>query len=103
MVTRGLSCVSQEEMAVILECQPDETTVPVDVFTHFSNIYNDASKGNGGAPRSKSFSSNNPLVGCGSQACWAAVTICTFSFSVSISAICQGASVRVSHVACVHA
>lgn len=43
--TFGMSCVGQDEIVIILECLPDEATVPKDVFKHLNTLYQDASRG----------------------------------------------------------
>ncbi|KAJ9579080.1 hypothetical protein L9F63_024811, partial [Diploptera punctata] len=42
--TSGMNCVGQDELVVILECLPDEPTIPKDIFKHINNIYQDASR-----------------------------------------------------------
>ncbi|PNF19407.1 Zinc finger FYVE domain-containing protein 9 [Cryptotermes secundus] len=44
--TSGMSCVGQDEIVIILECLPDEATVPKDIFRHLNTLYQDASRGN---------------------------------------------------------
>lgn len=44
--TCGMSCVGQDEIVIILECLPDESTVPKDIFRHLNTLYQDASRGN---------------------------------------------------------
>lgn len=44
-VTRGMGSVGQDEMVILLELLLDEKSVPYDIFYHFIDIYNDASKG----------------------------------------------------------
>ncbi|XP_063229929.1 zinc finger FYVE domain-containing protein 9 [Bacillus rossius redtenbacheri] len=43
--TLGLRCVGQDEVLVILECQPGEAAVPRDVFLHLNGLYQEASRG----------------------------------------------------------
>jgi len=40
-----MSCVGQDEIVIILECLPDESTVPKDIFRHLNTLYQDASRG----------------------------------------------------------
>jgi MAD (mothers against decapentaplegic) interacting protein len=40
-----MSCVGQDEIVIILECLPDEATVPKDIFKHLNTLYQDASRG----------------------------------------------------------
>jgi hypothetical protein len=40
-----MSCVGQDEIVIILECLPDEATVPKDIFRHLNTLYQDASRG----------------------------------------------------------
>ncbi|PSN56198.1 hypothetical protein C0J52_01424 [Blattella germanica] len=44
--TSGMSCVGQDEIMIILECLPDETCIPKDIFRHLNTLYQDASRGN---------------------------------------------------------
>ncbi|XP_052257346.1 uncharacterized protein LOC127862314 isoform X2 [Dreissena polymorpha] len=44
--TRGMSSVGQEEIAIILECNPEEHSPPLDIFKHLNNVFEEASKGN---------------------------------------------------------
>jgi MAD (mothers against decapentaplegic) interacting protein len=43
--TSGMNCVGQDEIVIILECLPDEATVPKDIFVHLNTLYQDASRG----------------------------------------------------------
>lgn len=43
--TIGMSSVGQDEIVIILECLPDETTIPRDIFSHLNTVYKEASKG----------------------------------------------------------
>lgn len=43
--SKGLCTVGQSEVVIVLECLPDENTVPLDVFRHFQLLYEQASKG----------------------------------------------------------
>ena len=40
-----MTTVGQEEIVIVLETLPDETTIPRDIFTHLNTVYQDASKG----------------------------------------------------------
>ena len=37
--------VGQEEIVIVLECVPDEKTVPRDIFTHLHAVYEEAGNG----------------------------------------------------------
>ncbi len=39
--------MGQEEIVIVLECLPDEKTIPRDIFCHFLSVYEEASKGIG--------------------------------------------------------
>ncbi|KAK9500747.1 hypothetical protein O3M35_001948 [Rhynocoris fuscipes] len=43
--SEGLACVGQDEIAIILECLPDELLPPQDLFNLINVLYQDASKG----------------------------------------------------------
>lgn len=43
--TEGLITVGQDEVVYLLECLPEETSVPKDLFYHINSIYADALKG----------------------------------------------------------
>ena len=43
--TKGMCTVAQDEIVIILQCLPDEKTVPRDIFVHLLNVYDNASKG----------------------------------------------------------
>lgn len=43
--TKGLCTVGQDEIVILLECLPDEKTVPVDILRHLHVIYEMASHG----------------------------------------------------------
>ena len=43
--TKGLCTVGQDEVVVLLECLPDETVPPPDVFHHIAMLYEQASQG----------------------------------------------------------
>lgn len=44
--TKGMCTVGQDEIVIVLECFPDEKTIPKDVFWHFHTVYEEAYKGN---------------------------------------------------------
>ncbi|XP_781105.3 uncharacterized protein LOC575625 isoform X1 [Strongylocentrotus purpuratus] len=44
--TKGLSTVGQDEVVIVLECLPDEKTIPRDIFCHLYSLYEDAKRGN---------------------------------------------------------
>ncbi|XP_074641262.1 uncharacterized protein LOC141899011 [Tubulanus polymorphus] len=44
--TRGMCTVGQDEIVIVLECLPEEKTIPRDVFCHLNTVYEEASKGN---------------------------------------------------------
>ncbi|XP_060940177.1 zinc finger FYVE domain-containing protein 9 isoform X3 [Limanda limanda] len=46
VTTKGMHAVGQAEVVVLLQCLPDEKTIPKDVFTHFVHLYQEALSGN---------------------------------------------------------
>ncbi|XP_047445361.1 zinc finger FYVE domain-containing protein 9 [Mugil cephalus] len=46
VTTKGMHAVGQAEVVVLLQCLPDEKTIPKDVFTHFVQLYQEALSGN---------------------------------------------------------
>uniref|UniRef100_A0A672QHP7 Zinc finger FYVE-type containing 9 n=1 Tax=Sinocyclocheilus grahami TaxID=75366 RepID=A0A672QHP7_SINGR len=46
MTTKGMHAVGQAEVVVLLQCLPDEKTIPKDVFRHFVQLYREALTGN---------------------------------------------------------
>ncbi|KAF4117072.1 hypothetical protein G5714_001625 [Onychostoma macrolepis] len=46
MTTKGMHGVGQAEVVVLLQCLPDEKTIPKDVFCHFVQLYREALTGN---------------------------------------------------------
>nr|CAD7454289.1 unnamed protein product [Timema tahoe] len=44
--TVGLSSVGQDEVMVLLECLPNESVIPRDVFIHLNTLYQEATRGN---------------------------------------------------------
>ncbi|XP_052774199.1 LOW QUALITY PROTEIN: zinc finger FYVE domain-containing protein 9-like [Mya arenaria] len=43
--TKGMTSVGQEEIAIVLECLPEEDTPPRDIFVHLNNVFEEANKG----------------------------------------------------------
>ncbi|KAM4551225.1 zinc finger FYVE domain-containing protein 9 isoform 2-T2 [Odontesthes bonariensis] len=46
VTTKGMHAVGQAEVVILLQCLPDEKTIPKDVFTHFVQLYQEALIGN---------------------------------------------------------
>lgn len=46
MSTKGMHAVGQAEVVILLQCLPDEKTIPKDIFTHFVQLYQEALSGN---------------------------------------------------------
>ncbi|XP_077078046.1 zinc finger FYVE domain-containing protein 9 isoform X1 [Siphateles boraxobius] len=46
MTTKGMHAVGQAEVVLLLQCLPDEKTIPKDVFSHFIQLYREALTGN---------------------------------------------------------
>uniref|UniRef100_A0A672LBZ8 Zinc finger FYVE domain-containing protein 9-like n=1 Tax=Sinocyclocheilus grahami TaxID=75366 RepID=A0A672LBZ8_SINGR len=46
MMTKGMHAVGQAEVVVLLQCLPDEKTIPKNVFSHFVQLYREALTGN---------------------------------------------------------
>ncbi|XP_066548547.1 zinc finger FYVE domain-containing protein 9 isoform X1 [Amia ocellicauda] len=44
--TKGMHAVGQAEVVILLQCLPDEKSIPKDVFSHFVQLYQDALTGN---------------------------------------------------------
>ncbi|XP_068605397.1 zinc finger FYVE domain-containing protein 9 [Brachionichthys hirsutus] len=42
VTTKGMHAVGQAEVAVLLQCLPDEKTIPKDLFSHFVQLYQEA-------------------------------------------------------------
>lgn len=40
-----MHAVGQAEVVILLQCLPDEKTIPKDVFTHFVQLYQEALSG----------------------------------------------------------
>uniref|UniRef100_A0A672HMH9 Zinc finger, FYVE domain containing 9a n=1 Tax=Salarias fasciatus TaxID=181472 RepID=A0A672HMH9_SALFA len=45
VTTKGMHAVGQAEVVVLLQCLPDEKTVPKDIFSHFVQLYQEALSG----------------------------------------------------------
>ena len=45
MTTKGMHAVGQAEVVILLQCLPDEKTIPRDIFTHFVLLYQEALTG----------------------------------------------------------
>ncbi|XP_034743994.1 zinc finger FYVE domain-containing protein 9 isoform X2 [Etheostoma cragini] len=46
LTTKGMHAVGQAEVVILLQCLPDEKTIPKDIFTHFVQLYQEALSGN---------------------------------------------------------
>lgn len=46
MTSRGLACVGQDEVILLVEILPDETRIPKDVLIYINQLYLEAIKGN---------------------------------------------------------
>ncbi|MBN3293607.1 ZFYV9 protein, partial [Polypterus senegalus] len=46
LTTKGMHAVGQAEVVILLQCLPDEKSIPKDVFSHFIQLYQDALAGN---------------------------------------------------------
>ncbi|XP_062338166.1 zinc finger FYVE domain-containing protein 9 isoform X1 [Osmerus eperlanus] len=46
VTTKGMHAVGQAEVVVLLQCLPDEKTIPKDIFSHFVQLYQEALAGN---------------------------------------------------------
>ncbi|XP_060629489.2 zinc finger FYVE domain-containing protein 9 isoform X1 [Anolis sagrei] len=44
--TKGMHAVGQSEIVILLQCLPDEKSLPKDIFNHFVQLYRDALAGN---------------------------------------------------------
>ena len=45
VTTKGMHAVGQAEAVILLQCLPDEKTIPKDIFTHFVQLYQEALTG----------------------------------------------------------
>ncbi|KZC14829.1 Zinc finger FYVE domain-containing protein 9 [Dufourea novaeangliae] len=46
VVSKGLACVGQDEVILLIETLPDETRIPIDLFVFINQLYLEAIKGN---------------------------------------------------------
>ncbi|KAJ8270146.1 hypothetical protein GJAV_G00110870 [Gymnothorax javanicus] len=46
VATKGMHAVGQAEVVVLLQCLPDEKSIPKDIFSHFVQLYQEALSGN---------------------------------------------------------
>ncbi|XP_077580744.1 zinc finger FYVE domain-containing protein 9 isoform X1 [Stigmatopora nigra] len=46
VTTKGMHAVGQSEVVILLQCLPEEKTIPKDLFTHFVQLYQEALSGN---------------------------------------------------------
>lgn len=46
VTSRGLACVGQDEVILLVETLPDETRIPKDLLTYINQLYLEAIKGN---------------------------------------------------------
>ncbi|XP_023671566.2 zinc finger FYVE domain-containing protein 9 isoform X1 [Paramormyrops kingsleyae] len=46
VTTKGMHAVGQAEVVVLLQCLPDEKSIPRDIFSHFVQLYREALTGN---------------------------------------------------------
>jgi len=58
VTTKGMHAVGQAEVVILLQCLPDEKTIPKDIFTHFVQLYQEALSGK----NKSSSSSRRPTV-----------------------------------------
>lgn len=61
--SEGLACVGQDEVAIVLECYPDENLPPVDIFHLVNTLHLEASKGTTAGEMSFTPSFSNELLG----------------------------------------
>ncbi|XP_041127095.1 zinc finger FYVE domain-containing protein 9-like isoform X2 [Polyodon spathula] len=45
LTTKGMHALGQAEVGILLQCLPDEKTIPKDIFSHFVQLYQDALAG----------------------------------------------------------
>lgn len=45
-MSKGMHAVGQAEVVVLLQCLPDEKSIPKDIFSHFVQLYQEALAGN---------------------------------------------------------
>jgi len=46
VTSRGLACIGQDEVILLVEVLPDETWIPKDLLTYINQLYLEAIKGN---------------------------------------------------------
>lgn len=46
MTSKGLACIGQDEVILLVEVLPDETRIPKDLLTYINQLYLEAVKGN---------------------------------------------------------
>uniref|UniRef100_A0A8C5N629 FYVE-type domain-containing protein n=1 Tax=Gouania willdenowi TaxID=441366 RepID=A0A8C5N629_GOUWI len=46
VTSKGMHAVGQAEVVILLQCLPDEKSIPKDIFTHFVQLYQEALGGN---------------------------------------------------------
>jgi len=46
ITSKGLACVGQDEVILLVEVLPDETRIPKDLFMYINQLYFEAIKGN---------------------------------------------------------
>lgn len=51
VTTKGMHAVGQAEVVILLQCLPDEKTIPKDIFTHFVQLYQEALTGKNSSTR----------------------------------------------------
>lgn len=44
-MSKGMHAVGQAEVVVLLQCLPDEKSIPKDIFSHFVQLYQEALAG----------------------------------------------------------
>lgn len=45
VMSKGMHAVGQAEVVVLLQCLPDEKSIPKDIFSHFVQLYQEALSG----------------------------------------------------------
>lgn len=45
VMSKGMHAVGQAEVVVLLQCLPDEKSIPKDIFSHFVQLYQEALAG----------------------------------------------------------
>ena len=53
VTTKGMHAVGQAEVVVLLQCLPDEKSIPKDIFSHFVQLYQEALAGKTVMPSSQ--------------------------------------------------